>query len=105
MKLEFFKKKHGIEKGNPSKDIVSDNATLLEVTGVMKEGQIEIKPGHTVAELEQLFQSGFNLPVQVFRKTRFSWLETTKSDHLSLQKQNRMGKEACDVSFAKNVLL
>ena len=105
LKLEFFRKMHDIEKGNSIKDIVSENATLIDVTGVMKEGEIKIRPWHTVAEIEQLFQSKFNLPVQIFRKTRYSWIETTKTDQLSLEKQNRMGRETCDATSYKDVLL
>ncbi|MGZ8537369.1 MAG: hypothetical protein ACXWV9_03850 [Flavisolibacter sp.] len=105
LKLEFFKKKHGIEKGNPYKDMVFDDATLLDVTGVMREGEIAIRPWQSVAEVEQLFQSKFNLPVQIFRKTRHSWIETTKSDHQTMQYQNKMGREACDAMYRKNVLL
>ena len=105
LKLEFFSKKHDLRQGNPKKDIVFDTATLIDVTGVMREDEIEISFNETVAELEQLFQNKFNLPVQVFRKTKYSWIETTKTDNLTLGKQNRMGKDACGARFDFPILL
>ena len=105
LKLEFFREKHKPEEGNSKKDIIVDSATLIDVTGVMKEGEVNITSDETVEDLEQLFQNKFNLPVQVFRKTRYSWIETTKTDNLTLGKQNRMGKDACGARFDFPILL
>jgi len=105
LKLEFFNKRHGIREGNIKSDIIPDKSTLIQVAGVMREGEVEVKPWQTVAELEQVLQSKFYLPVQVFRKGRFSWIETTKTDQLTLEKQNRMGREACNALYDKVELL
>lgn len=104
LKLEFFKK-HAFAKGNPNNNIVSANSTLIDVTGVTIDGEIQIKGRQTVAELEELFQSRFNLPVQIFRKIRYSWIDITKTDHLQLQKHNIMGREACSSMYDEVVLL
>lgn len=105
LKLEFMRRKQDREKTNPNADVIPSNANLIRLAGVMKEGEIEIKPNQTVAELKQIFQSGFNLPVQVFRKNRSSWVETNKTDQQSLIKQNVMGREACNAMYEKDVLL
>jgi hypothetical protein len=105
LKLEFFKKSHGFREASSRMDLVPDNVTLIQVAGIMKAGEVEIKPWQSVAEVEQLFQSRFYLPVQIFRKTKFSWIETTKTDHLTLEKQNRMGREACGAVYDEAELL
>ncbi|HEY9364146.1 MAG TPA: hypothetical protein VIQ00_12845 [Chitinophagaceae bacterium] len=105
LKLEFFRKKHAPGKGNLKRDIVPGSATLIEISGVMKEGEIEINPRQTVADIEQQFQKGFNLPVQVFRKTKFSWIETIRTDKLTLEKQNLMGRQDCGSVFNREILL
>lgn len=105
LKLEFFRKKHRPGEISINKEIVPDSEMLIEVSGVMREGEIEIRPGQTIAEIEQLFQQRFNLPVQIFRKTKFSWLETSHSDQFTLEKLNRMGKEASGGLFDRVILL
>ena len=92
LKLEFFSKRHMPLQGNPKAQMIPEDAALIDVTGVMKSGEIEIKPANTVTEVEQLFQKKFNLPVQVFRKSGNAWLETIQTDGYTLMKQNHMGK-------------
>ena len=96
LKLGFFGKNHTVKEPSLMKDIVPDTASLMEISGIMSEGEIEIRPGQTVAELEQLFQNKFSLFVQVFRKMGFAWIETTKTNYLTLEKQIEMGKESLD---------
>lgn len=94
LKIEFFTEKHQPQQGTEMSKKAADNAMLVDVLGVMREGEITIEPHQSVAELEQLFQRKFNLPVQVFRKAKETWLETTETDNLSLIEQNKLGEEA-----------
>ena len=105
LKLEFFKNKHGLLESSPKKDMLPSHLSLIEAAGAKKEGEIEITANQTVAEVEQLFQKQFNLPVQIFRKARFSWIETTMTDQLALAKQNSMGRAACGAIYDNEVLL
>lgn len=94
LKIEFFTKKHGEGEGSPAVDEVDPALPLIEVSGVLKEGTIEINPTDTVKQVEQKFQQQYGLPVQVFRKQKGVWLETTITDDLTLQEQNLWGREA-----------
>lgn len=94
LKLEFFRKPHIPHESNFRNDILPESTKLVQVSPVLREADIEIVPGQTVSEVEQMFQTEYNLPVQIFRRTRLSWVETTKTDDLTLEKQNNMGKEA-----------
>lgn len=106
LKIEIFKQQmYSTKDGISQKDIAPDSARLLEITGVMKEGEIEITPKHTVAEAEQIFQNTFFLPVRIFCKSKFSWIETTKTNQMTLEKQNRIGSAACGAIFDLEILL
>lgn len=94
LKLEFFKKKHKTGEGTLLSEIKTDDTLLVDILGVMREGEIEITPTQTVNELEQLLQRKYNLPVQVFRQMGNLWIETTETDKFTLERQNRIGQEA-----------
>jgi hypothetical protein len=105
LKLEFFRQKHLPGTANDLSQMVADNAYLIEATGIMREGEIEMKPHQTVSEIEQLFQSKFYLPVQVFRRGSNAWIETIQTDNYSLIRQNKMGREASNAIYDSEVLL
>lgn len=65
----------------------------LQSAGLKNEGEFEIHDDMTVGEVEQSFKRLFGLNIQVSRKAGMIWLETTKTDKWSLQKQNEHGRE------------
>ncbi len=93
LRLEFFKHKHRVGQSSLKDQKLNDRFLLKEVNPGLKEGVINLSPSTTVADLEQLFQKQFGLPVQVFRKANYQWVETTYTDILTLEKQNEMGAE------------
>lgn len=94
LKIEFFKQAHLAGEGSGRKLIDVTSKTLGEIAGAMKEGDIIFFPETTTADLEQLFRQKFGLSVQVFRKQKNTWIETTHTDHLSLKDQNENGRLA-----------
>lgn len=94
LKLEFFTEPHVVEAGSSGKKIVPGSTLLGEITGILREGEISIRPEYTVQLVEQAFQRKFGLPVQVFRKQKDTWIETTKTDYLTLAEQNEMAQRA-----------
>lgn len=68
-------------------------ASSLESAGLRDAGELELREDMTVYELEQSFKKLFGLNIQVSRKSGITWLETTKTDKWSLQKQNEHGRE------------
>lgn len=98
LKLEFFSETHVVGQGSPFQKMVPPSTLLGEVTGILCEGEITVTSNLTVRELEQIFQNRFGLPVQVFRKQKDVWLETTSTDYLTLAEQNEMGRRALEVA-------
>lgn len=87
LKIEFFKRKGEPGEGKIRELVIPDSTSIMELTGLVK-GEIEILPSQKVKEVEQIFQSEFNLPVHIFRKAKRIWVDTTKTGYLSLEKQN-----------------
>jgi hypothetical protein len=93
LKLEFFAKpsKAG---GKPStKTITHSSKTLGECRAVHHTGTLTITPNTTVSQLEQDFRDNFDLSVQLFRKSRKSWIETTVTDGWTLEHENNQAAE------------
>ena len=94
LKIEFFVRGHQAGEASPLSEELPVTATLIEVTGVLREGTLTINPKDTVAAVEKRLEHEFGLPAQIFRKQKGVWIETTATDHLTLEEQNQMGKIA-----------
>lgn len=94
LKIEFFNTAHAPGQPTSRNNLVSENIFLGDINPFIKEGTITIAPEEKVAAIEQAFQKNFGLPVQVFRKQNNVWIETTKTDQLTLAEQNEKGKQA-----------
>jgi hypothetical protein len=73
---------------------VEPTARLIEVSGVLKEGEIDIRPTDSIKDVEQRFEKQYGLPVQIFRKQKGVWMDTNVTDDLTLHEQNTWGREA-----------
>jgi hypothetical protein len=93
LKIEFFKKSHGIEKSSGPQKIIPQTHTVSDARTSNEEGYFEIWPDMTVAELEQSLWKKYGLSVQVFRKSGNLWLETTMTDKWTLSQQDKHGQE------------
>ena len=94
LKIEFFVRSHEAGEASPLSEELPGTATLLEVTGALREGMLTIDPKDTVASVEKKLGHEYGLPAQIFRKQKGVWIETTATDHLTLEEQNQMGKIA-----------
>ena len=88
LKLAFFSKPHGAFKGSAAKFLVQEkDAPLRDLSPDMKTGYLHLEPHLTVLQVEQLLEEEFALHVQVFRKSGRTWLETSRTDSLTLEQQ------------------
>lgn len=91
LKIAFFSVSHSEGEGSPKDAEIDPEARLDEVRTVHDEGNLEITPEMTVAELEKLFLDTFGLNVQVMRQSGNLWMQTTATDDWTLERQNRKG--------------
>lgn len=94
LKIEFFNTPHLPGHTTSGDELVQDNKSLGDINKDLKEGFILIRPEDKVSTIEQTFQQEFGLPIQIFRKQNNVWIETTRTDQLTLAEQNIKGKEA-----------
>lgn len=93
LKIEFFVHPHGRTEGSPKRDMVVEETALKQLNPAFEPCTLEITEDMSVAELEALFESKLNLHIQLFRKTGLNWIETTRTDHYTLGKQQEMYRE------------
>lgn len=89
LKLAFFSKPHKEFKSSPAKFMIQDKSMALsELTSLLKNSsQLLLESNMQVRQLEGLFENEFGLHVQVFRRSGKIWLETSKTDDLTLEQQ------------------
>lgn len=73
--------------------IQDDNVTIGSIRNIHHEGSIIIHADDITGEVEKKFEKEFGLHVQIFRRSGKQWILTTKTDGLSLRKQNEIGEE------------
>lgn len=96
LRLEFYKREHLSNEGSKSFDQVSHHTTLGQLNPTLTETTFLIDPTMTVSEFEKMMSDIYQLNVQVFRKSADIWLQTTATDHWSLEKQNGKGHRSTE---------
>ena len=94
LKLVFYKVAHEAAGASQPKDEIDSQLSIGEVRTKDAEGNISINGHKKVSTLETEFREHYGLYVQVFRKSRKIWLQTTATDSWTLSEQNDRGKEA-----------
>lgn len=96
LKLAFFSSLHG--EGELSKK--DDQVDMREPIGTFAKGEIDWKiDGLMVCgDLEKTFQEKTNLAVQVMRKSGNIWLQTSRTDYLTLAEQNAKARESMGIA-------
>lgn len=88
LKIEFYKKPHSENRLSPEKyKIAAEDADALQTIFTNKAG-IDISKSRTVAEFEKDFFETQGIAAQVFRRSGNIWLQTSKTDDWTLEKQN-----------------
>lgn len=93
LKLEFYTQPHKNKESSNIKDLIKNNKLVSDIKTRQEEGYVNITPSSKVSNVEQDFEIKFGINVQVFRKSGKLWLETTKTDNWTLEKQNEVGKD------------
>ena len=93
LKLECYYHSHNEGEGSGEADLVDENKTLGEIRSVKADGTFEFDNSVRITDFEDLLRDDFGLNIQVFRKSGDLWLETTISDHWTLEKQEDIGTE------------
>ena len=94
LKIKFYKKRHDHFHGSPKKEEIEENKKLIDLNPDLLPGQLNWEKIMTVDKLETIFEEKFGLHIQVFRKSGDQWLQTSITDHWTLEKQNSKALES-----------
>ncbi|HMQ46448.1 MAG TPA: hypothetical protein PKA00_02550 [Saprospiraceae bacterium] len=91
LKIVFYAKKHTAHEGSAQKNEYDPALTLGEIQTKKRTAEIELDDQLTISQFEQIMENEFGLHVQVFRRSKNLWLQTTATDDWTLEVQNRKG--------------
>ncbi len=94
LKIEFYKKGHDHFHGSPKNEEIKEEKKLSEINPELSSGELNWEKTMSVDRLETTFEEKFRLHIQVFRKSGDQWLQTSKTDHWTLEKQNSKALES-----------
>jgi hypothetical protein len=87
--LEFYDHDDNVDH-TPTHQI--SHSTLLEdLNPELVESVFAVDPEMTVSDFEKMMEDKYQLNIQVFRKSSDIWLQTSATDHWTLEKQNGKG--------------
>lgn len=93
LKIEFYKVGHQQGEGSLKDNTLDSHEVLGEVYPHFKPGVLQLSEDMKVSELENSFSNDFKASVQVFHQSGNIWLQTTRTDHLTLAAQNESAKD------------
>ena len=96
LKIEFYKKPHDQYEASKENDQILTNAKISDIKKTHVSGLLEISPWSRVAEVEKEFDHRFGLSVQVLRKEKDGWVQTTGMDDFTLKNLNIMARNSSD---------
>ena len=94
LKLEIYDVKSENFNGTNAKIHLSDKSLLIDLNPQLINHHFDIDSQMEVGKFEKMMLELYNLNVQVFRQSSGLWLQTTATDHWSLEKQNSKGEHS-----------
>ena len=94
LSLAFYKKPHAVGMASSPKEEIDEKTALKDLIDFSGGEYIEVDPEMSVMDLESSMQDKYNLSLQVFRKSNDLWLQTSSTDHWSLNHQNEKALES-----------
>ncbi|SEW45214.1 hypothetical protein SAMN05428988_5975 [Chitinophaga sp. YR573] len=94
LNLEFYRQPHEVGERCCAEDKLSPDTPIDDIRMMHTFGWIDISKQRTAAEVEYDFKHQLGLSVQVMRKSGKMWIQTTKTDHWTLQQLSEEAKLA-----------
>lgn len=77
LQINFFRKAHRQYEASEEQDLIEADTTVSNIKQTHVSGILEILPLYKVSDVEKEFQQRFGLSVQVFRKEKNEWEQST----------------------------
>ncbi len=96
LKIEFYNKSHGAYKASPKTELIDSDSKIGDIRTIHLEATVTFNPTMAVAEVEGILQDKYGLNVQILRRSKEIWLQTSATDDWTLEKQNLKGLHSID---------
>ena len=96
LKIEFYSKYHKKYEESKEINLIEPNILIDDIKHAHVTGVLEIRPLYKIADVEREFQQRFGLSVQIFRKEKNGWEQSTGTDDFTLKELNEMGRNSSD---------
>lgn len=96
LEIKFYRKQHKKYESSDEKDLVPSGLSISDIKKTHVSGVLEMLPHYTVAEVENEFQSRFELSVQILRKEKNAWVQTMGMDDFTLKEVNELSRNSSD---------
>jgi hypothetical protein len=96
LQINFYRKQHKKYEASDEKDRISPDTAIGEIRKTHISGLLEIRPLYKVADVEKEFRKRFDLSVQIIRKEKEGWVQTTGMDDFTLKELNEAGRNSSD---------
>ena len=96
LKIDFFRKAHKKYEASPETSRVNPITLVGDLKRTHVSGVLEIQPLYKIADVEREFRERFGLSVQILRKEKDRWEQTTGMDDFTLKDLNEFGRSSSD---------
>ena len=93
LKLQFCRRKHGWEEVCNGSGIVHQDLPISEVRGKHNSGTIELNVCQKIGKIKSEFYERFGLSIQICYKSGKYWIQTGKSDNMTIDSLMRNASE------------
>jgi hypothetical protein len=102
LRLNFYKKPHKHFEANPEKERLSENIVIADIIHTHIDSVLEMMPDQRIDAVEEEFLKRFGLSIQILKKEKGAWVQTTGLDSYSLKEVNELSKNDDDEYVVKD---
>lgn len=96
LQIEFYRKSHKAFEASEEIDRIDPGMKVGDIKKTHVSGILEILPLYKVANVEKEFKTRFGISVQILRKEKDEWEQTTGMDSFTLKELNEIGRNSSD---------
>jgi hypothetical protein len=96
LRLRFYQHPHQHFETSSEKERLSEDLQITDIRQTHIDRVLEIMPTQRVDEVEDIFLKQFGLNVQILKKEKNEWVQTTGLDSYSLKEVNEFSRNDSD---------
>jgi glycerol-3-phosphate O-acyltransferase len=96
LQLEFYNRPHDKYEASSEDNLIFPGKTIGEIKQTHVSAILEIQPLSKVADIEGEFMKRFGLTIQILRKEKSHWEQTTGMDDFTIKELNEFGRSSSD---------